>query len=251
MTHTNPKKGSLAYLVKGPLSRARAFFQKGNNSMASLSKFLRSCILSISMMDKKYREALPEVIRKLPVAVLSDDEKAPVIETIRKKNRKPKTWKIGRDGLVPGEEVNIAQWWIDSKALVEPLSSHSHEDESTMIRVHYQRARETQLQIILILEILTIEAFLKVDSDGMILHADEKDQDVSCGKQKSRKEIDLRTLLAVLIDRLCIWQSTVNDTGEGKISINETSFTVTGIASNLKPRFDGLREFCVEVVLPL
>jgi DNA replication regulator SLD3 len=70
-------RAPLAYFAKGPLSRARASFQydegSGNNYL-KLTQYLRTMILDLQVMDKKYRETLPVLIECFPFTPLSDGE---------------------------------------------------------------------------------------------------------------------------------------------------------------------------------
>lgn len=200
-------------------------------------------------MDKKYREALPSIIKELPVSVLTEDEIPAIVSTQRKKQRKSKSGKIGKDGLYPGEEANITRWWLSrNKPLTTNESSNSKEDAIRTILLE-QRARETQLQVILVLETLALEAATPQTGDNQ-----ENPRDNACEqessqvkKSKSKKPQDLNILLDLLVDRLCIWQSTNTDEGKGPQS-SELPATHQGGKASDKVH---LRDFCVDVVLPL
>lgn len=245
----------MAYYAKGPLSRARACFH-GNNVSSSnhrlLPEFLRSCILNLSVMDKKYCETLPNLVKELPMAALSDDENGAMIEATRKKPRKSKNCnKIGKNGLYPEEAANIARWWTSRKTGADRQDLPNCREEYINARVLVQRAREIQLQIILILETLALEISTSdvkaEDVSSQILDKDHLDQSQ---KPKSKKPKDLNTLLDVLVDRLCIWQSmNADETDSSPKGKHDAAQTSKG--TDESSRLNNLRAFCIDVVLPL
>lgn len=244
-------KASLAYFAKGPLSRARAFFNTNDlvsSDGLSLAEYLRVCILSLPIMDKKYKETLPNIVKELPIAVISDEEN--ITATFRRKTRKKKSSKIGKDGLYPEEEVSVIRWWLDRRNSIDGDDSSENRDERVRLRMAEQRARETQLQIILLLETLALEASNpRKTSENDLTVVGEKHP--SCKKQKGKKLHDLNVLLDLQIDRLCIWQSM--SVGEGGPSTHEdkTDSRVTLRVSYEGRRFDVLRDFCIDVIVPL
>lgn len=244
-------KASLAYFAKGPLSRARAFFNSNDvvsSDGLSLAEYLRICILNLPTMDKKYKETLPNIVKELPIGVFSDDEN--ITATFRKKTRKKKSSKIGKDGLYPEEEVSVIRWWLDRRNSIDGDDSSENRDERVRLRMAEQRARETQLQIILLLETLALEASNpgKASENGLMV---VEGRHSSCKKQRGKKLHDLNVLLDLQIDRLCIWQSM--SVGEGGPSTHEdnTDSRATLRVSYEGRRSDVLRDFCVDVVLPL
>lgn len=247
-------KASLAYFAKGPLSRARALFNTNDvvsSDGLSLAKYLRICILSLPTMDKKYKETLPNIVKELPIGVFSDDEN--ITATFRKKTRKKKSSKVGKDGLYPEEEVSVIRWWLDRRNSIDGDDSSENRDERVRLRMAEQRARETQLQIILLLETLALEA----SNPGKTSEKDPTDSTVveeehpSSKKQKTKKLLDLNVLLDLQIDRLCIWQSM--SVGECGSSTHEDKTDPRAMlrGSNEGRKLDVLRDFCVDVILPL
>lgn len=244
-------KASLAYFAKGPLSRARALFNTNDvvsSDGLSLSEYLRICILSLPTMDKKYKETLPNIVKELPIGVFSDDEN--ITATFRKKTRKKKSSKIGKDGLYPEEEVSVIRWWLDRRNSIDGDDSSENRDERVRLRMAEQRARETQLQIILLLETLALEASTPVKpSENDLIVVEEKHP--SCKKQKGKKLHDLNVLLDLQIDRLCIWQSMSVEEVSSSTHEDKTDSRATLRVSYEGRRFDVLREFCIDVILPL
>lgn len=217
-----------------------------------LPGFLRSCILSLPIMDKKYGETVPNLVKELPMAALSDDENAVVDEALRKKPRKSKKFKIGKNGLYPEEELKISRWWISRKTAIDVQDVGLGGEESTRARTMMQRAREIQLQIILILEVLALEISISVvKSETVPSEAIDEDRPGSGQKQKSKKPKDLNILLDLLVDRLCIWQSMDADVPQSspdrKIEASQKKSGEPGQTSRLK----NLRGFYVDVLLPL
>ena len=250
-------KASLAYFAKGPLSRARATFgsREGDQDQSYLTQFLRESILSLTTMDTKYREILPALIKDLPFESLSDDEGAMVIATTSKKIRKSRKSNIGKDGLYPGEELNIMKWWLTRDISSVACDSAEGRDAATRAALLEQRARETQIQIILILEVLALEKSApvtsieqKAESQPLYLaHIDASDKK----KRKPKKPQDLDTLLDLLVDRLCIWQSTNDDDSKSADNDEKAKDQDGTRAAGVSNGKDQLRQFCVDIVLPL
>ena len=249
-------KLSLAYFAKGPLSRARAAFSSTDgfpNKYSHLISFLRSCILPLATMDIKYREALPEVVKGLPFDLHSDDECTNVIGTVSKRTRKSKKSNVGKNGLYVGEEVNIAQWWLGRDLSSVVCDSVDAKEEAVRSAVLEQRARETQMQIILSLEILALESLATSQPVENLppMESIGGDDGSQKRKKKSKKPQDLSMLLDLLVDRLCIWQSMTVDemktsNGENRSACQPAAKSTANMAGR-----DHLRQFCVDVVLPL
>ena len=200
-------------------------------------------------MDKKYREALPHIVKDLPINVLTEDEIPAIISSQGQKTRKPKKGNVGKDGLYPGEEASITKWWL---SLAKPTTMNdASEGKNDTIRTILleQRARETQLQIILVLETLVLEASNQqttvIEADPQTSALQHESSQVK--KIKSRKPQDLSTLLDLLVDRLCIWQSVSVDEGKEPQPTEASATQSDGRASDKVH----LRDFCVDVVLPL
>ncbi|KAL6717964.1 hypothetical protein ACLMJK_004049 [Lecanora helva] len=244
----------LAYFAKGPLSRARATFHAHGSSghdPAVLLSFLKSSILTIATMDRKYRETLPNLLKDLPFSTLSGDEGSSLVASSGKTSRKSKKSKLGRNGLYVGEEADIVRWWLGKDK--EPAASESVDscEDVTKIIVHEQRIRETQLQMILILETLALEAAEREFPvhPSQILPEDEA-SDLHKKPKKPKKPQDLDTLLDLSVDRLSIWQSM--SPFEAKKTDTSDTVSSEGMdkAPSISTRNDQLRHFCVDVILP-
>ena len=245
-------KTSLAYFAKGPLSRARASFRGSTGSSTNakcLIESLRSNVLSLSVMDKKYREALPSIVKELPFSVLPEDEIPAILSLHGKKIRKSKMGKVRKDGLYPGEEASITRWWLSIDKPSMTTDSSDGKEDATRALLLEQRARETQLQIILVLETLALESSTPSRTNDQEISQDntQEEESVRPPKSKSKKPQDLNTLLDLLVDRLCIWQSMNIDDGKEARTAG-ASGSQQGRKASDKVH---LRDFCVDVILPL
>ncbi|UNI14563.1 hypothetical protein JDV02_001180 [Purpureocillium takamizusanense] len=241
--------GSLAYFAKGPLSRARSAFHldlESSLDMSDLIEFLKSLILTTVQIDKKYRETIPEIINKMGDHINSSDEGG-----MRKK--KSKKMRLGKNGLYPMEEDNVRRWWASNKP---ELSDDQTTFSAAQIKSHASllRTRETQLQMILILEILALEP-LKPNadtSDACLPTLPGTDPNAELPEMapppKKRNKHNLPMLIDVHADRLTIWQSTsfddillLGDSQRSQVSVDGQS----QMASS-----EPLKDFCVDVIVP-
>ncbi|KAJ6446228.1 DNA replication regulator Sld3 [Purpureocillium lavendulum] len=243
-------QGSLAYYAKGPLSRARSAFHldlESSLDMADLIEFLKGMILTTVQIDKKYRETIPDVVTKMKDHVNSSDEGA-------RRRRKPKKMRLGKNGLYPVEEESVCRWWASNKP---ELSDDQTGFSAAQIKSHVSllRTRETQLQMILILEILALEplrsnvdpgedslpALPGTDSTALL-------PSMAPPPPKKRNKHNLPVLLDVHADRLTIWQSTAFDDllllGDSQTS--QVSADGQSQMSSSEP----LKDFCVDVIVP-
>ena len=209
--------------------------------------------MSLTTMDKKYRDALPAIIRDLPFEKFSDHEGASTLAAHKKKARKCKKTKIGKNGLYSGEEVDIARWWTcreKSDHVCDSKDAHENAMKATLLD---QRARETQMQIILVLETLALEACVTDVAPRPTVAEESPKQDESSQNKpkKLKKPQDLNTLLDLLADRLCIWQSM--NTDQTKISGDDSqpSGECEIKLSKGSTQNECLRGFCIDVILPL
>ncbi len=205
-------------------------------------------------MDKKYRETLPSIITELPIGVFSDDENGAIsaISTIfrTKKSRKTKSLKVGKDGLYPEEEISVIRWWLNRSSSFDNEDSPEIREDGIRTRLLEQRARETQLQIIIVLETLALEASKPGKVSGDPIAIAEKHLPLKMSF-KPKKLQDLHVLLDLLIDRLCIWQSMNVEDG---VLISHESMTdslTTWRTATEAPKLDVLRNFCTDVILHL
>jgi len=243
-------KTSLAFFAKGPLSRARAAFTASANDnmqIADLSTFLRTMILDVKSMDKKYREKLPMMVASFPPGSLSEDEEVPPTMSNRRKPKKPK---LNKDGVYPFEEEYVRRWWTTVDAMPGQAQEHDTAQEILKRRLAELRSRETFAQMILILEVMALEASLGT-SKGVNAAQEGVSQSQTeelAEKKKQRKKVqDLNLLLDLLVDKLSIWQSIEQDEG-----MRYKDRTQSHALSSDKPvDQDLLGTFCSEVIVPL
>lgn len=244
-------KGSLAYFAKGPLSRARAAFHldcDANLEMNELVEFLKSLTMSTIQIDKKFRETLPELVKDIKLLAESCAEDEP-----KKKRRKPKKMKLGKDGLYPGEVDHVKRWWKTHQFLVREGDEATINPQEVKYHITCLRTRETQLQMILILEILALEALHPTqdarDSQLPGLPVGDTPKKTTEPTPKKRHKHNFSTLVDIHADRLCIWQSTTLDEMQmiaAESQVKDGSETQKSARSNSDP----LKDFCVDILLP-
>lgn len=217
--------------------------------MTDLIEFLKSLILTTVQIDKKYRETIPEIITKLKDRIESSDEG-------RKRKRKPKKMKLGKSGLYPLEDENVMRWWAANKP--EPNDEAATTSSQVKSHVSILRTRETKLQMILIMEILALEPLKAAGESGEAILptlpgvADSGDllENALHPQPKKRNKHNLPVLLDVHADRLTIWQSTASDE---QLLLEDAPSSQTPLDSSLekKASSEPLRDFCVDVIVPL
>lgn len=249
-------QASLGYFAKGPLSRARAAFHLDYDAtldMNDLVAFLDGLVLPTAMLDKKYKDGVPEIVSTLFIGEGSADE----ADTTKK--RKSKKMKLGKNGLYPTEDCYLRRWWASHDDDTDSGLPGQSKDEIGRKRVAQLRIRETQLQMIVILETLALQplASSQAEQGGDLPFGGLKDEaDVSklSSKSKAKKQRDLPGLIDVHVDRLCIWQSLAAE--EGRTSSKSSgpvdrSGALGDLNNAHRHAADVLREFCVEVIVPL
>jgi DNA replication regulator SLD3 len=242
---------SLAYFAKGPLSRARSAITSGGDmpsTSSDLVDFLRNSVLPVNVMDKKFKDNLPTLIKDLPLVTPSQDD-MPV------KSRRKKKFKSKRDkaGLFSNEQEYLEKWWRGEE-ISGSMTSPENTDTALRRRIPGLRTRETYLQVIIILETLYLEttnkatstvveeSSLTLDSQGAETHDAESQAAHGTTKRKGKKALDLRSLLETLLDRLCIWQDLDAHTpARSLLSSKDAKHNEPG---------NELRDFCVEIIVP-
>ncbi|KAJ5107416.1 DNA replication regulator Sld3 [Penicillium angulare] len=239
-------KTSLAYFAKGPLTRCRTAFQSPDceisESPAGLIDFYREAILAAKKMDLKYREALPAIVRDALLA-LSDGEGG-----AGTKKRKSKKKKLGRNGLYPEEDSFIHKWWKD-RAMVETAGQENSREAETKKHISDLRLRETQLQILLILEVIALESTGSDGSKDTENGQKAGDDKEPAPKPKAKKAQDMNVLLELHLDRLCIWHAVSHEETSAAETAKTSSFS-EGHMSGKKVESDAVRDFCTEVIIP-
>ncbi|TQS36540.1 hypothetical protein Golomagni_03007 [Golovinomyces magnicellulatus] len=243
----------LAYFLKGPLSRARAAFRPDATfklDPEDYYKFLNKLILPISLIDKKYKYGLPDCIK---LADISNHSAENVDLTLKRKRKKKSTdFRVGKKGLYDAEDTLVLKWWTayDSEDNLNLDVTERTKNELMKTRISQLRVRETQMQIILILEALTLHPLPSSKED-------ECHQPRSSSSNLSKTNINSTTsdsllnLIEIHIDRLCIWQSVESDPLESSSKrLQNDSQIGHEIVSREKPAENFLVDFCVEVIMP-
>ncbi|KAJ5777323.1 DNA replication regulator Sld3 [Penicillium odoratum] len=236
-------KTSLAYFAKGPLTRCRAAFQSSTleptRKPSQLVDFYREAILAAKKMDLKYREALPAAVQEAVLAV-SDGERGT-------KKRKSKKKKMSKNGLYPEEEDFIHKWWKD-RIIAESSAQENSREAETRKHISDLRLRETQLQILLILEVMALEWTPVEKKDVETIKEIDGDKD-TLKKPRPKKSQDLNVLLELHLDRLCIWHAVGLEEPSTADTARTSAFN-EGHMSGKKVESDAVRDFCTEVIVP-
>jgi DNA replication regulator SLD3 len=217
--------------------------------------FLDSLILSTTQLDKKYRDGVPECVSMIDIQDHSADDANKGTEK-PKKRRSNKKMKPGKNGLYPTEDSLIRRWWANYSDEEESGVPGISREETTKNRIAQLRIRETQLQMIVILEVLALQPLSPASEDlGADLPAVLPKNTIADGKEKSAKSKNpdhLATLIDVHIDRLCIWQSIAFEVTKTPSGDLHSASERLDSSSYLPKHADNiLKDFCVDVIAPL
>jgi hypothetical protein len=224
--------------------------------MNELIGFLEGLILPTTLVDKKYKDGVPNLLSTLmPDGSAEDGRKTPP----KVKNPKSKKLKPGKNGLYPAEGTYISRWWGSYDTDADEDALGGSKEDAIRKRVAQLRIREMQLQMIVILETLALQSLATspTDQSGELPSVGQIDG-TSDGKaaiySKSKKPLDLVALIEVNVDRLCIWQSLAAEDGRTPSTLEAPSNNgpkPSSLASTHDHAADILREFCIEVIVPL
>lgn len=170
----------------------------------------------------------------------------------KRKSKKPKKVKLGSSGLYTDEDVHVRKWWVANKPAPRDDEVFPRPDE-VKYTISCLRTRETQLQMILILEIMALETMRPTGDAGesqLPGMGGEMSAATPAKKEapKKRNKHNLPLLIDVHADRLCIWQSTTSDDVR---ALAESQTRPTGELNTAKTaHFDPLKEFCVDIIVP-
>ncbi|EUC50199.1 hypothetical protein COCMIDRAFT_82763 [Bipolaris oryzae ATCC 44560] len=243
-------KTSLAYFAKGPLTRIRNAFtlaEEGAPPTHDLVESLRAMLLSPKASEKKYYGKLPSFIRAMVPGTYSDDETMAGASKAKKSKKKAK---LSRDGVYPQEEVLVKRWWQSELPSGDAMATETM-DQRIKRRIGDLRVRETLAQLILMLEIIALEAMSTSKAGGQQLTKEEtQDQSEQSAPKKRKKKLDdINVQLDLALDKLCIWHATeelgILDFDAKPSQQNED---VDGTGRNGSS--DRLHSFCVEVIIP-
>ncbi|CAG8019371.1 unnamed protein product [Penicillium nalgiovense] len=238
-------KTSVAYFAKGPLTRCRTAFQARDSEQphgsTELIESYREAILATKKMDLKYRETLPSAIRDAVLALSDDGAKS--------KKRKSKKKKMGKNGLYPEEEAFIHRWWKD-RILNESSAQETSREAESKKQISDLRLRETQLQILLILEVMVLEMTIaSAEKNNTTKEKDVNEEQGTLKKAKNKRSTDLNVLLELHLDRMCIWHAVTMEETSAADTAKTSSFSGSHL-SGKKVESDAVRDFCTEVIIP-
>jgi DNA replication regulator SLD3 len=245
-------KTSLAYFAKGPITRIRNAFtssDEGAPPTHELVAFLRTMLLSPKASEKKYYDKLPSLIKALPPGSYSDDEATAGASKAKKSKKKAK---LSREGVYPQEEFVIRKWWQSELPNGDNMATETIEQRIRR-RIGDLRVRETLAQLIVMLEIVALEALstskASVEQPLTIDETQTQVESQTVPKKRKKKLDDIHLQLDLLLDKLSIWHVTEEvgildfDTKPSRQKDGSDGFGRNG--SN-----DRLHSFCVEVIVP-
>jgi DNA replication regulator SLD3 len=220
--------------------------------MSDLVSFLESLILSNSVIEKKYRDGVPTCVSTIDVHDSGIDANDGSLKV--KKRKSTKRVKPGRNGLYPSEDGLIRKWWLEHDDDGDSGVPGSTREEVAKNRISQLRIRETQLQLIVILEVLTLQPLAsqkeeKGDDLPSTIPISDKSQATE-KHMKQKKPENLSMVIDIHIDRLCIWQSIQAEHTKVPNAESQSAHSST-LTTGSKHTDNILRDFCVEVIAPL
>lgn len=245
-------KGSLAYFAKSTLSKARAAFHfdcDANLEMKDLLVFLKSIVVAVPQIDKKYKETVPKLIEEMKLLAESSEESG------RKSKRKRSTkMKLGKDGLWTGEIEQVKKWWAVNKPDVRDDDDSTNTPKEIKYHISCLRTRETQLQMIILLEVLALEAMgLAQDTPVTQLPgmpAEDQPKETVEAPPKKKDKHDYHALLNLHADRMSIWQTTLLEEMK-MIAAEAQAKSGQQLQKSDRPDSDPSKDFCVDIIVPL
>ncbi|KAG5520045.1 hypothetical protein PMAC_001121 [Pneumocystis sp. 'macacae'] len=205
-------KVSLAYFAKIALTKARTQCQTNEEMLLEMSAFIESSLLQTPMqLETKFKKWLPMIMS---------------IEIWQKGDTNERKWPDEvSEWLVYEDEQSFIMRWCGYNEK-ERFSSYQNNVDK---KIEALKIREFQLQIILVLEVLSLRREIgNVTQDPL-------------GKPKNKpksESISIEQYLDVLVDRLCIWQAL----GDTQLLDDKNT--------GLELDNDQLKQFCAEVVMP-
>lgn len=239
---------SLAYFAKGPLSRARTIHLEARN-LLSLVEALRSLVITVTLADKRYKYTLPAILKTSED--LQDKDEADPKKKKTESKRRSKVAKRAKDGLLPGEDDVLVEWWAMQHSSV---SANADLESRLRARLPKLRFRETLLQLVLILETLSLEEQM-ADPRLATIDRDNASKGSSCvwtePRTSTKKPKDLVSLAQSLIDRLMIWQSVEVVSGKSQRMREDASGQDLSQPLLSSENSDKIRDFCTDTMIPL
>jgi hypothetical protein len=121
-----------------------------------------------------------------------------------KPKKSKKKLKLSREGIYPQEEALVKKWWQSELPSGDSMATETL-DQRIRRRIGDLRVRETLAQLILMLEIIALEA-LSTHKPLTDQHSiADGTQTQSEPKKRKKKLDDINLQLDLLLDKLCIW----------------------------------------------
>ncbi|CAI4216264.1 unnamed protein product [Parascedosporium putredinis] len=151
--------------------------------------------------------------------------------------------------LSHAREQIVRSWWLSSKPdLTEGEAAISESQIKSYISL--LRSRETQLQLILVLETLALEPLVAtVETSETQLPGLQMSIEAEEPKKKKGKEQNFIDLAEMHADLLCIWQSTISD----EIRLLQDTQIPDQVREGQqvqKASSEPMKDFCVDIIMP-
>lgn len=245
-------KGSLAYFAKGTLSKARAAFHfdcDANLEMKDLLAFLKSIVVIVPQIDKKFKETIPKLVDEMKLMLVSSEDGR------KPKRKRPRKMKLGKDVMWTGEVEQVQKWWAANKPELREDDDAPINPEEIKYHISCLRTRETQLQMIIILEILALEATVVIhDAQDSLLpglpHESQPTETVAVASKRKSKQQDYPALVNTHADRLSIWQSTMLEDMR-MIAAEAEAKSDQQPPKSGRTDSDPSKDFCIDIIVPL
>lgn len=228
---------SLAFYAKGSLARARGQVRDPESGLTAfeLKNLYDSGILTSKKMEKKYKESIPDLLKEISIASS---------ETKNNKRKAKQGLKLGKNGLWTGEDELLKKWWDH-----EVTTREGSRELDIKMRVADLRMRDTEMQVLLILEALILDTAAEkpvskpADATESMVKVEPPEEPAMPLVPEARKKAKSRNYvheLETLLDRMCIWHAVTTD---DFIDFSERPSTNGGST-------DRLKDFCADVIIP-
>ncbi|KAI9800980.1 MAG: hypothetical protein M1825_003514 [Sarcosagium campestre] len=215
LDHLYLKKTTTEYFEKGPLSRAKAVFGANpstKQAKQSLCDFLVDSVLPLNLLDKKYKETIPQMAEDLNPRRDGRrvDNTTTSMGSARKQRRtqSAKSAKVKRNGLFPTEDEYVLKWRHDFDCEKEEYILPGELETELKKKMLDLRVREMKMQIRLIRQVGVLRKAIAADPSEPVPEARPEDDmrvdgETKAGK-RAKKPLDLGRTLEILADRLAI-----------------------------------------------
>ena len=244
-------KASLAFWAKGPLSRARAQARKpeAGFGLEALKESYLAMVLPTKKIDLKYKESISKAVKDF----IARKQEIPDAPKPAKPKQPPRN-KLAKNCLYAGEDEVIVKWWTERNTKRAMTTSVSVHEDDLRTAVSELRNRETEMQLLFILEVLYINILLSKVTDGAVASPSpaikvesvrEDNATLPTRPAPTKRKRDLYGELDVNAERLSIWHTVaLGDILASPEKALESSHSTTSQSK------DRLRDFCRDVIIP-